>query len=43
MATDSMAPQEATSLAEDTGIEQDTAEHIKLEQSKLCTVPVKKK
>lgn len=36
MATDSIAPAEASELAEDLGIEYDTSEHEQLERSTLC-------
>jgi len=36
MATDALAPQSASELAEDLGIEYDTTEHEQLERSYLC-------
>ncbi|KAJ6497795.1 TBPIP-domain-containing protein [Mycena sanguinolenta] len=41
IATDSMAPQDATTLAEDLGIEHDTSEHSALERSPLVTADQK--
>jgi 26S proteasome regulatory subunit (ATPase 3-interacting protein) len=37
IATDALPPQDATTLAEDLGIEQDTNEHSALERSPLVT------
>jgi 26S proteasome regulatory subunit (ATPase 3-interacting protein) len=39
MATDVLPPQDATSLAEDLGIEVDTDEHMAVERGPLCTSP----
>jgi 26S proteasome regulatory subunit, ATPase 3, interacting protein len=36
MATDALAPQAASELAEDLGIEYDTTEHSQLERTCLC-------
>lgn len=45
--SDTIPPQEAENLAEDLGIEMDTAEHILLERGPLCTAkthnPLKRK
>ncbi|KAF9462400.1 TBPIP-domain-containing protein [Collybia nuda] len=38
-ATDILSPQEATTLADDLGIELDTDEHLNLEKTALCQVP----
>lgn len=38
LVTDSLAPQEASDLAEDLGIELDTVEHATLERGSLCSV-----
>ncbi|KII83974.1 hypothetical protein PLICRDRAFT_433744 [Plicaturopsis crispa FD-325 SS-3] len=38
LVTDTLPPQDATMLAEDLGIEYDTAEHTALERSSLCAV-----
>ena len=39
LVTDSMSPQEVNDLAEDLGIEFDTAEHTALERGPLCSAP----
>lgn len=39
MATDALPPQDATTLAEDLGIEFDTDEHIAVERGPLCPLP----
>jgi 26S proteasome regulatory subunit (ATPase 3-interacting protein) len=39
MATDALPPQDATTLAEDLGIEFDTDEHIAVERGPLCALP----
>lgn len=36
LATDALPPQDAIDLAEDLGIEMDTAEHTMIEQGPLC-------
>ncbi|THH09990.1 hypothetical protein EW145_g1633 [Phellinidium pouzarii] len=43
LVTDPLPPQEATDLAEDLGIEYDTAEHRDIEDGPLCVVPSKKR
>jgi hypothetical protein len=40
MFTDAHAPQDASDLAEDLGVETDSPEHLQLEKSALCTVKV---
>lgn len=42
LVSDSLPPQDAKDLADDLGIELDTAEHSELEKSSLC-VPVKRR
>lgn len=42
LVTDSLPPQDAKDLAEELGIELDTAEHSEIEKSSLC-VPVKRR
>lgn len=37
LATDAIPPQEATELAEDLGIEFDTAEHTAIERGRFCS------
>ena len=36
LATDALAPQQATELADDLGVELDTPEHIAVERGALC-------